>query len=334
MSSHDEQVQQRQSNLAELGKLGVEIYPRTFRAQHTISALVDGVRRADARRARGRPRHDDHQRPHPRHPRLRQGQFSRPVRRPREDPGLHPAGRAARARFQDLQAARFRRLGRRRGTPVPHQDQRADDLGLAAALSLEVSGAAAGEVARPDRRRDPLPPALSRPHRQPRLAARVRDAEPHRRRHPRVHDGARLSRGRDADDAADRRRRDCTAVRHASQHARHGAVPPDRAGALPEAARRRRAREGVRDQPQLPERGDLDPAQPRVHDDGVLRGVRRLPVADADDRRDDLHGRRAGARHRPDHLRRPSDFAEGAVRRAFRFARRRARPRREGCRAR
>jgi lysyl-tRNA synthetase class 2 len=42
MSSHDEQVQQRQSNLAELGKLGVEIYPRTFARQHTISALVDG----------------------------------------------------------------------------------------------------------------------------------------------------------------------------------------------------------------------------------------------------------------------------------------------------
>src|SRR4249920_2804150 len=41
MSSHDEQVQQRQSNLAELGKLGVEIYPRTFARQHTISALVE-----------------------------------------------------------------------------------------------------------------------------------------------------------------------------------------------------------------------------------------------------------------------------------------------------
>jgi lysyl-tRNA synthetase, class II len=41
MSSHDEQVQQRQSNLAELAKLGVEIYPRAFDRQHTISQLVD-----------------------------------------------------------------------------------------------------------------------------------------------------------------------------------------------------------------------------------------------------------------------------------------------------
>src|SRR3954463_7549649 len=41
MSSHDEQVQQRQANLGELAKLGVEIYPRVFERQHTISALVD-----------------------------------------------------------------------------------------------------------------------------------------------------------------------------------------------------------------------------------------------------------------------------------------------------
>jgi len=41
MTSHDEQVQQRQANLAELAKLGVETYPRTFDRQHTISALVD-----------------------------------------------------------------------------------------------------------------------------------------------------------------------------------------------------------------------------------------------------------------------------------------------------
>src|SRR3954452_14972899 len=41
MSSHDEQVQQRQSNLSELSKLGVEIYPRTFDRQHSIARLVE-----------------------------------------------------------------------------------------------------------------------------------------------------------------------------------------------------------------------------------------------------------------------------------------------------
>src|SRR5476649_402196 len=42
MSAQDEQVQQRQSNLAELAKLGIEVYPRTFERTHTITALVDG----------------------------------------------------------------------------------------------------------------------------------------------------------------------------------------------------------------------------------------------------------------------------------------------------
>jgi len=41
MSSEDEQVQQRRANLAGLGKLGIEIYPRTFERRHAISALVD-----------------------------------------------------------------------------------------------------------------------------------------------------------------------------------------------------------------------------------------------------------------------------------------------------
>ena len=144
---------------------------------------------------------------------VRQGELPRPLRRPREDPGLHPAGLAAGARFPDLQAARLRRLGRRRGAAVPHQDQRADDLGVAAALPGEVPAAAAREVARPDRRRDPLPPALPRSDRQPGLAAGVRDAQPGRRGDSRVHDRARLPRGRDADDAADRRRRARAAVR-------------------------------------------------------------------------------------------------------------------------
>jgi lysyl-tRNA synthetase, class II len=41
MSSQDEQTQQRQSNLAELARLGIEIYPRTFERRHTITELVD-----------------------------------------------------------------------------------------------------------------------------------------------------------------------------------------------------------------------------------------------------------------------------------------------------
>src|SRR4029077_12518395 len=41
MSSEGDQTQQRESNLAELAKLGIEIYPRAFERRHTISELVD-----------------------------------------------------------------------------------------------------------------------------------------------------------------------------------------------------------------------------------------------------------------------------------------------------
>jgi lysyl-tRNA synthetase class 2 len=41
MSSQDEQVQQRRDNLAELTKLGIEVYPRTFARRHTVTHLVD-----------------------------------------------------------------------------------------------------------------------------------------------------------------------------------------------------------------------------------------------------------------------------------------------------
>src|SRR5688572_32319981 len=40
MSSHEEQIQQRRSNLQELAKLGIEIYPRTFARRHTVAELV------------------------------------------------------------------------------------------------------------------------------------------------------------------------------------------------------------------------------------------------------------------------------------------------------
>ena len=42
MSSQDEQIQQRRQNLDELGKLGIEIYPRRFDRRHLISELVEG----------------------------------------------------------------------------------------------------------------------------------------------------------------------------------------------------------------------------------------------------------------------------------------------------
>ncbi len=104
---------------------------------------------------------------------------------------------------------------------------------------------------------------------------------------------ARLPRGRDADDAFDPRRRGGAPVRHPPQRARPGPLHAHRARAVPEAAGGRRLRARLRDRPQLPQRGAVAPAQPRVHDARVLSGVRDVRGPDGADR-DAVPG--AGAR--------------------------------------
>jgi lysyl-tRNA synthetase class 2 len=41
MSSQEEQIEQRRENLAELVKVGVDVYPRKFERRHTVAELVD-----------------------------------------------------------------------------------------------------------------------------------------------------------------------------------------------------------------------------------------------------------------------------------------------------
>ena len=182
--------------------------------------------------------------------------------------------------LRGVQALGPRRHRRRRGHAVQDQDRRAVGPGDEAAPAHQGAAPAAGEVARPDRPGAALPPALRRPDRQPGGArASSSDALADRAGDLREFlDARRLPRGRDADDAADPRRRGGAAVHDAPQRARHGAVPAHRARAVPEAPGRRRLRARLRDQPQLPQRGHLDAAQPRVHDARVLRGVRGLPA--------------------------------------------------------
>jgi len=131
------------------------------------------------------------------------------------------------------------------------------------------------EMARAGRRGGALPPALPRPHGQSRGAPHLRRPQPDRGGDPPLHGRAGLHRGRDADDAAHRGRRGGPTLRHPPQRARHRPLPAHRARAVPQAPGGRRPREGVRDQPELPQRGDLGHAQPRVHDAGVLHRVPR-----------------------------------------------------------
>ena len=217
-----DQQEQRRANFDELIELGVDPYPHAFERTHTVAA--SSWRPTASRPARS----------------------SRPSRSRRVTAGrilaIRSFGKAnflvlsdGRAQIQvyirqdalperDFQIFKLLDFGDWVGVdgpPVPHQDQRADDLGVAPRVPRQVPAAAAGEVARPERRRDPLPPALPRSDRQPGLAPGVRGAQPRRRGDPRVPDARGYPRSRDADDAADRRRRAGAAVRDASQRARH-----------------------------------------------------------------------------------------------------------------
>jgi hypothetical protein len=83
-----------------------------------------------------------------------------------------------------------------------------------------------------------------------------------------------LHRGGDPGAARGGGRRARPAVRHPPQRPRHAALLAHRAGAPPQAAHRGWDGAGVRDRPRVPQRGDQHPAQPRVHDDGALPGLR------------------------------------------------------------
>ena len=144
-----------------------------------------------------------------------------------------------------------------------------------------------------------VPPALRRPHHRRGGARALRGTQQDAVVDPPLHGRARLHGGRDADAPSDPGRRERQAVRDASQRARPADVPAHRARALSQAPDRRRLRARVRDQPELSQRRHLGPAQPRVHDDGVLCRVLEPPRPDGLHRRGaaprGARGRRLGA---------------------------------------
>ena len=190
------------------------------------------------------------------------------------------ARRPRRRGLRGLQALGPGRHRRRRGDALPHEDGRAHDPGELDPAAGEVAAPAAGQVPRARGHGGALPQPPRRPHREPGVARHLHQALEAGAVDPRVLRGARLPRGRDAHAASHPRGRGGQAVHDAPQRARHGHVPAHRAGALPQAAHGGRAGEGLRDQPQLQERGDQHAPQPRVHDDRVLRGLPGLQLPD------------------------------------------------------
>ena len=154
----------------------------------------------------------------------------------------------------------------------------------------------AGEVARPDRRGGQVPAALPRPDCKRGKSTYRRHAEQGDQRPAALHGRSRLHGGGDADARAGPRRRDRAPFRHSPQRPRPRPLPANRNGAPPQTARRRWYREGVRGRARLPQRGRGRDAQPGVHYDGELRGVRRLQRRDGDGRAAGIHDGAGGAR--------------------------------------
>ncbi|CAG9230106.1 hypothetical protein BGLA2_490050 [Burkholderia gladioli] len=259
-----------------------------------------GLRRGRQGRARGQAARGQAGRPDDAAPRDGQGQLRDGPGRFGPDPVLRYARRCRRRdlrRVQEVGPGRHRRRERR---AVSHQQGRAVGQVHRAAPAGQGAAPAAGQVPRPGRPGDALPAALRRPDRHARDAQHL--PRPHQgdRLDPQVHGGCGLHGSRDADAAPDPRRRDGQALRHAPQRARHGDVPAHRARALPEAAGGGRLRARVRDQPEFPQRGRLAAPQPGIHDDGVLRGLYRLPLDDGFHRAGDPPGGGRFARHRDD----------------------------------
>ena len=245
------------------------------------------------------------------------------------DPDVRPAGPRGRPDYPAAQAGETylsddQRLDRRDSDPHRQEPGRREKLGTGALLrpgrsgrhrrgvQKDPKGGADGFCLRlnlPEQvDRDPArqvqgaqrpgaaqPSALRRfdPHRR----GDAPDARPHEdhRQHPPDPRGRGVRRGRGADAARHRRRRGGPSVRHAPQRARYSALYAHRAGAASQAAFGRRDGERLRDRAGLPQRGDRPDAQPRVHDDGALSGVRQLRDDDGD-HREDYHrrARRAG----------------------------------------
>ena len=222
-----------------------------------------------------------------------------PARRIGHDPDHvppQPTGRRL-AAARVLRPGRLHRGGRRAD---PHADGRGVGRRVGAATADQVAAAAAGEVPRLAGRGGALPAALPRLAGERRLARGAGAALADRGGGAALHGVAGVLGGGDAGAPIRRGRGGGAALRDAPERARRGALPAHRAGVASQASHRGRARPRLRAGAHLPQRGHIDAPQPRVHDAGVVRGLRRLPGrgADGGGSRRDGGRRRCWARHR------------------------------------
>ena len=239
-----------------------------------------------------------------------------------DDPGLRPRRRARRGGLRADRRPRHRRHRRRRRRPLRDQARPAGARGARGDPARQGAARPARPLPRDLRPRHPLPPARARPDGERALARGLPAAGEGDGGDPRAHERARLRRAGDADPAEHDRRRRGAAVQNPPQRARPPPLPADRDRALPEAGDRRRLRGRLRARQVLPQRGDVAPAQPRVHDARVVRQRRRLQRRHGLRRRAGRRRRRAGHGHDQGRVRRPGDRLRDPLGRGSRCARR------------
>ena len=167
-----EQVAQRRANLEALVRLGVAPYPNRF--DRTTTDRAARRARTAAKTAEALEAERPEVRVAGRILGIRsfgKANFSRAVGRPRAPSGLRARRLAVRARLSRSSSCSTSAITI--GVEGRVFRTKTNELTIWASrdrLPGEVPAAAAGEVARPDRRRDALPPALPRPDRQSRLA--------------------------------------------------------------------------------------------------------------------------------------------------------------------
>ena len=292
---------ERRRKLAEIENLGVPAWPNRFAASHTLEAASETYRGPGRGRTGSRFRGGSDgagRRPDRRDPIVRKGGVPAPLGRTRNAPGAYSARRASRARLRGLEGVGPRGLwvGSRR-PHVPDPNRGTDRSCRLPRLPGEGPPAAPREVARPCRPGHPLPAALPGPARE---SADPRGVPPPGRNgfvDAPLHGRRGFSGSRDPHAPAARHRGGGAAVPDPAPGPRDRPLPAGGARALPEAPRGRGVPAGLRDQPQLPERGALHPAQPRVHHAGVLPGVQRLRRHDGSHRAPgDRRGRRRAVR--------------------------------------
>ena len=166
-----------------------------------------------------------------------------------------------------------------------------------AAAAADRQGERRQSVRRVQRSRAALPPALRRSDRQSAGASGIPAAHEDHRHDAPLFQRTGLRRGRNADPAVDSRRSVGPPVRHASQCARHSALPADRQRVVPQEADRRRVRRRIRVRQGLPQRGHGPHAQSRVHGHGNIRRLQGLHLDDGVRRADARTGGTGAARH-------------------------------------